>query len=881
MLRLSPRPPPSPRAVRTLRTLHSTPASSAVVAHREWSPGDPILFGSSAMQRSDSQLSTASDKVEDEQEESAARGAGGKEWQPGESIRFGEADERHAATCKAGLTQQEQRNTNASNSIFRSSTVTTATRGSSPSSRPRPPPSSSTQSWPLSNRWDPPSPTPSSLSALSNGSTARFSLSRSYAIVAETPNGPVQPPRSPDTPSQLSQVELDELVAGVDFEDTSDLLKDAETAHSSRSPARTTQLAPEELDELLEGIDFSEEVGLSDEEVDAAASFDSEELFFTAVPSPQPPAPASPPSTKATRLITRNTSPTLAPSPPTQADVFSPVVGPPRSFSRAATASTPRRQTTTSASAPFSPVLPPSPAYTLPSRPYSTEAKGKGKIVIDLCDSTSSPPPRSSAAVNDPDRSEDSVILLPPKRRVSTQASAAPVQSSQSRGWFTRPASLRASQTKPPPSSTSAPPLAGLATSASTSNTSSSHNARRSRPAARSASSSAIPSSLPNLSRAPRPGSKRAKAEERQVELRQKWPREFSYKSFGGVKPNLVVSTDEGEIERVLKAMEGPLGFDLEWNPYVRGKNGAAVQGKTALAQVCDASIILLVQVSKMPRFPPALKSVIEDPNRIKLGVQIAGDATKLQRDFGHQPSGTLELNALVRTYDKQRLVNRTKPGLIGLQELTGIYLDRYLPKETDVRCGTWTATLSAEQIEYAANDVYASLHVLLAIQALSDKDIKHEDLAQLASRPYNSFYGFSRAPIRSPVASPGTSYGAPPGDASPSAATSDHSSPAQPPSPSSILAPRKLEAFNLFHLEQLSVLDISRRMSKTLPIKPSSVLWSLLSSFELMKDVGMKVEWDRKRLVEAADEVQWSPRMKAEHGALVEQLRVEMTVEE
>lgn len=80
----------------------------------------------------------------------------------------------------------------------------------------------------------------------------------------------------------------------------------------------------------------------------------------------------------------------------------------------------------------------------------------------------------------------------------------------------------------------------------------------------------------------------------------------------------------------------------------------------------------------------------------------LAGDATKLTRDFGHHPSGTLELNALVRTYDGQRLVGRSKPGLIGLQELTGIYLDRYLPKETDVRCGKWTAKLSAEQIECA-----------------------------------------------------------------------------------------------------------------------------------------------------------------------------------
>ncbi|GAA5886028.1 hypothetical protein JCM6882_004239 [Rhodosporidiobolus microsporus] len=822
------------------------------------------------MQRTDSQGSAAGEDGESEQQERAAGGVSGKEWAPGEPIRFGGGKESRAEERLVNAVEQETQRSS-STSLFRPSTVTAATRGSSPSSRAHASPSSSTQSWPLSHRWDPPSPAPSTSSALSrNSSTARFSLSRSYA------GGPsateeATPSKTPSGGPSLSQFELDELVAGVDFEDTSELIDEADVVPatlSSQTPGRAAQLAPEELNDLLEGVDFSQGFGLSDEELEASESFESDEIFFTAAPSPRASTPATPPpSAPSARLIVRNSPTTLPPSRPVRPDVFSPGSSSPP---RAPVTGSPLRATT-SAGALLSSALPTSPASSVPARPYSTEAKGeaKAKIVIDLSDSPSSPPraaPSHSSAASipaDPDRSDDSVVLLAPRRRLPTQPLTQPDQSSQADGWFVRPASLAS---KPHPASAAS----SLFTSAATNPSSATSSFKYPR---RSPSPSASLHPMPNFpsARPPRPGSKRAKAEERQAELRQKWPREFSYRTFGrgGAGVKLVVSTDEGEIETVLRSMEGPLGFDLEWNPYVRGKNGQVTQGKTALVQVCDASTVLLVQVSRMPRFPPALKAVIEDPQRIKLGVQIAGDATKLSRDFGHCPSGTLELNALVRTYDAERLVGRTKPGLIGLQELTGIYLDRYLPKEADVRCGKWTAKLSEEQIEYAANDVYASLNVLLAIQALSNKDITHEDLSQLASRPYNSFYGFSRSPA------PPTSTAAVAGlKASTDTQARSATSTEAPSSLSDVLAPRKLEAFQLFHLERLSVTDISTRMSQTLPIKPSSVLWSLLGSFEALKQSGLEVEWDFVRLVEAADEVQWSPRMTAEHGALINELR-------
>ena len=117
------------------------------------------------------------------------------------------------------------------------------------------------------------------------------------------------------------------------------------------------------------------------------------------------------------------------------------------------------------------------------------------------------------------------------------------------------------------------------------------------------------------------------------------------------------------------------------------------------------------------PGFSPSLKELIEDPKRIKLGVQVAGwsrlspsqvnllkksgwsgDGRKLKSDFGHKPAGLLELNNVARLVDGARWENRTTYGLIGLQALTAIYLDKYLAKDASVRCGAWAGPLSTEQ---------------------------------------------------------------------------------------------------------------------------------------------------------------------------------------
>jgi hypothetical protein len=89
-------------------------------------------------------------------------------------------------------------------------------------------------------------------------------------------------------------------------------------------------------------------------------------------------------------------------------------------------------------------------------------------------------------------------------------------------------------------------------------------------------------------------------------------------------------------------------------------------------------------------------------------------------------------------------------------------------------------------------------------------------------------------------------------------------------------LAPRKLEAYHLFQIEKLPLLEVTNRMSETNAIKQTSVLWNLLGIYSTLDKLEAQVEWDEKRLVEAVDSLGglFAGKMKDEHGRLVKELR-------
>lgn len=331
---------------------------------------------------------------------------------------------------------------------------------------------------------------------------------------------------------------------------------------------------------------------------------------------------------------------------------------------------------------------------------------------------------------------------------------------------------------------------------------------------------------------------------------------------------------------------------DLEWDSF----SGYRTQGKTALAQICDEKTILLVHIAKMKRFPPALQKLAEDPMRIKLGVQIAGDASKLQRDFSIRSRGTLDINAVVHHYDPSRYVGRQRKGLIGLQELTGLYLDQFLRKETTVRTGRWSAALDAQQMECvsieslfrrreqnadchhtdAANDVYASVQVVRQIQNLASVSPERieDELIELSLRPFNHWSGVG--PVGVPAVAPSSPRPPAAINTKPqSAPDAPAPAPAVPTTPEEVLSQRKFEAFSLFHRHELPLAEVTTRMSATRPVKPVTVVWNLLNAHATLEEHEISVAWDLSRLVAAMDEIgDWPERMLEEHGTLAGGLR-------
>ncbi|RSH93841.1 hypothetical protein EHS25_006490 [Saitozyma podzolica] len=237
----------------------------------------------------------------------------------------------------------------------------------------------------------------------------------------------------------------------------------------------------------------------------------------------------------------------------------------------------------------------------------------------------------------------------------------------------------------------------------------------------------------------------------------------FSHRTFTPRSPRVVYTTSASEADDLLACLRGPvLGFDLEWptagrHRIVDGKGKthtiktgmtwmpaeqryAFGQGKTALIQVCDERMVVLIHLNGLPDglkiLPSKFIGMMQDPKIYKAGVNSKNDGLKLSRDFPDSfPTGVhglLELTHVARRVDPIG----TGPGgaLISLANLAKAYLGHELPKPKDVRRSSWLGVLDSQQLEYAANDVVAGLHIFLRLQALAQDQQIQIDLDAASS---------------------------------------------------------------------------------------------------------------------------------------------------
>ncbi|EFA78775.1 3'-5' exonuclease domain-containing protein [Heterostelium album PN500] len=149
------------------------------------------------------------------------------------------------------------------------------------------------------------------------------------------------------------------------------------------------------------------------------------------------------------------------------------------------------------------------------------------------------------------------------------------------------------------------------------------------------------------------------------------------------------------------------LGLDAEWahDHLPSGAGSSQKSPRVALIQISTATDAYLLQMTQMSRIPKSLIAILTDPRILKVGVAINQDATTIFKNFNILTKGCVDLVPLAR------LTNYAGNGLASLaySTLNGCNLD----KNHLVRCSHWElATLSAEQIHYAACDAWISLAI-------------------------------------------------------------------------------------------------------------------------------------------------------------------------
>lgn len=193
------------------------------------------------------------------------------------------------------------------------------------------------------------------------------------------------------------------------------------------------------------------------------------------------------------------------------------------------------------------------------------------------------------------------------------------------------------------------------------------------------------------------------------------------YKNAAGESPTRHYCTTFEQTEAKIANFLGEkvVGFDLEWEKFKSKPGEDSTKRAVSLMQVASEGRVALFHLalfrggdSVEDLLPPSLRTFLENPEIIKVGVNIGGDATRLRNCFGVQMQGNIELSHLYKvvTYGESQpeKVNR---GLYSLANQVKEVLHLPLAKD-GVRTSSWSKRLNVQQIEYAASDAYAGLRL-------------------------------------------------------------------------------------------------------------------------------------------------------------------------
>ena len=165
-----------------------------------------------------------------------------------------------------------------------------------------------------------------------------------------------------------------------------------------------------------------------------------------------------------------------------------------------------------------------------------------------------------------------------------------------------------------------------------------------------------------------------------------------------------IIDTEQGLIEACEYLSQHPIiGFDTETRPSFK----AGVTNRVALIQLSTSERCYLIRLCRM-KFGRELQRLLENPNIIKVGADVAGDIRSLNQLRHLRTAGFLDLQTIAPQWGIEEK---------SLRKLSAIVLGKRVSKAQ--RLSNWEAAqFTEQQISYAATDAWVCLEILSALES-------------------------------------------------------------------------------------------------------------------------------------------------------------------
>lgn len=161
----------------------------------------------------------------------------------------------------------------------------------------------------------------------------------------------------------------------------------------------------------------------------------------------------------------------------------------------------------------------------------------------------------------------------------------------------------------------------------------------------------------------------------------------------------IIVVKNSNDAEKAVAKLQKArfIGFDTETKPsFKRGEHH-----KVALLQLATSEECFLFRLNQFD-LPKSVISLLEDENKLKIGLSVHDDFLSLKKRFKFEPKGFIDLQSFVKNYN---IADNS------LSRIYGILFDKRISKGQ--RLSNWEAPeLTQAQKEYASLDAKACITI-------------------------------------------------------------------------------------------------------------------------------------------------------------------------